>query len=221
MAIATLYVDVSAIDDVTAKMRAQLTPAQFDKLMRRTLKEVGAKAKTKAKKEVAAKYYGGTAFINSAIGSPKIEGGGASLTCRIVNKGPKGTIGGTFTASGGWYGWNPPGYSISANIVKGQVSVLPANMASYGGQPPFRNLGGKGFIGKNTKRKNVKLNKMQTGATNVYTRSGPAFHAKFRSVSALAVPQMIVNRAAPGIEKDIDTYAAARVVHNFNYMFNF
>lgn len=216
MAIGQIYVDISQVDKLTAQMREKLTAAQFDKLMRRTLREVGNKAKTTAKREVRKEYAAPAAFVNSAVGSPKIEGGGSSLLCRIVNKGPKGTIGGTFAASGGWYGWNPPPYKMTAKILKGSISVLPSSLGSYGGQPPFRNLGGKGYIGKTSKRKNMRTTRLGTA---VYTRKNGDFHAPLTSVSALAVAQMITNKAQPGIESEVVRYAEGRVIHNFQYMF--
>lgn len=213
---AQITVDISQLNDLMDYMRDRLSMDNFDRLMRRTLNETGKHTKTYTKREDMKHYEGGAAWIGGAIGSPRISGSGGNLECRIIIKGEKGKVGGTFAASGGWYGWNPPQYRITAKIVKSGVSVLPASMSSMGGQPPFRNLGSKGY----TNKKGGKIQRQAAKlGTTVFTRKSGDFKAPLSPVAAIAVPQMHMNRAMPGIENEIISYAEKRLIHNFSHMF--
>lgn len=198
---AGIYIDVDTSDvgRLLRQMRNQLTPEQFDKLMRRTLREAGRIKRPIIRESV--KYYDVPSdFVRKGIGTPRIEGGGGNLRCVVPLKGPKGTIGGTFKASGGHYGGNPPAYRIRANIVRGQVSTLPTRLANQGGQPPFRNTGAKGI------------------GNTVMTRKGSG-RFPLEHVSGLAMPQMPMNRARPELTADILERLEKRAIHNFNYLF--
>ena len=81
-------------------------------------------------------------------------------------------------------------------MVKAGASVLPAHMpGSYGGNPPFRNLGSK--------------------------LGGVAFTRKTKErfpimkVESMAIPQMPMNRSEPDVQNDIKTYMQQRMEHEF------
>ena len=214
-----IYLDCTELIDLLQWMRRQLTPEKFDTLMRRTLNEVGKRGKKIIRSNIQAEYYAPSAFVNRAIRSGQIEGGGGSICLRIPVIGAQGNVGSTFSAVGGFYGGPPPPYRIQSNIVKGNVSVLPSRMTHQGGQPPFRNTG------ERTTRKNssIKLKKpvvTQKGALNglVFTRKSKA-RLPIVKVSALAVPQMPVNRARPGTEAELSELGIKRAMHNFSRIF--
>lgn len=227
---ASVYMDTSDLDKLLGTMRTRLTAGQFDKLMRRTLHDVGRHTRAVTKREIPHEYEVDGSFVNKGVKNYKITGGGGNLQCDIPVIGAKGHIGGTFPAMGGWYGWNPPTYTIQAKIVKGKISKLPGHMNHQGGQPPYRNMGGgtgvyvgkkDGKTAKQRKALGLKYSKHPEGTpgTLVYTRSGPAFRAKIHSVSGLSVAQMPMNRAKPAIERDIDRYGIQRAEHHFSFLF--
>lgn len=230
----SMYVDISEVKKLTNSMKRKLTPAEFDKLMFRTMNEVGRRAKAPIKRAVIKKYEVSANWAAAGIKVPRVHGGGGNVYCDIPLKGPKGHIGGTFAAQGGHYGWHPPKYRISAHIIKGKTSVLPTAIAGQGGQPPFRNMGGggKAFIGKSLKVKRKRLQEMQFvkmgggNTTLVMTRkhaSKPNPHDPGRfpikSVAGLALPQMPLNLARPETEDKITELAMKRTIHNFEHLF--
>lgn len=227
-----IYVDTSELDGLLSDMKSAMSSENFDKLMRKSLRQTGKKTVTESRKEILKKYYGGTDFVKKAIGKPNISGGGYNMNCRIKVEGSKGSVGGSFAAQGGHYGWNPPKYQIKAKIVKGQTSVLPSSLSRYGGQPPFRNLGGGGkrYINKRTKLNLKYSNAIGNGGakTLVVTRTKPeanpyythsATRVPYVSVKGLAVPQMVMNRAKDGIENKITINLESNVIGNFSKIF--
>lgn len=215
-----LYVDASELNGLLNRMAAQLTPGNFDRLMRRSLNEVGKRSKKIIREAIQAQYYASTGWVNRSIKGAKIEGGGGSLLCRIPVISEKGGIGGEFSAGGGAYGWNPPPYRITAQIVKSGTSVLPPRMTHQGGQPPFRNLGMRTTYKKNPNRKLKKpvIEKKSKGGSTVFTRAGKS-RFPIEKVSGIAVPQMPLNRARGETETKIIALAESRVLHNFSYLF--
>lgn len=191
-----LEVDTSQLDSLLADMRSKVTPQNFDRLMYRTLNEVGKHSKTPIKKAVMKDYCVSASFVSSGIKSAKISGSGGSIVCKIPLIGAKGNVGSTFSATGGHRGWNPPKYKITAKIVKSGKSTLPSSMASYGGQPPFRN-GTAGLV---------------------FTRAGKD-RLPIEKVSALALPQMPLNRSRAEVETNLLDYAEKRAIHHFSRLF--
>lgn len=192
-----LEIDASEFFDLTESMRAKLTPENFDRLMRRTLNEVGKRSKKPIREAVMSEYAVKAGFINQGIKSARITGGGGSINCIIPLIGPKGNVGSTFKASGGHAGWNPPKYRVTAQIVKSGASTLPSSMSSYGGQPPFINTASSGLA---------------------FTRAGNS-RLPIEKVSALALPQMPLNRSRAETEDKLLALAEKRVIHNFSNMF--
>ena len=93
-----LYVDASELSDLLQMMASRLTPGQFDRLMRRSLNEVGKRGKKIIREAIQMEYYASTAWVNRSIRGAKIEGGGGSILCRIPVISEKGGIGGEFSA---------------------------------------------------------------------------------------------------------------------------
>ena len=222
-----LYVDASELTGLLEEMASKLTAGNFDRLMRRSLNEVGKRSKKIIREAIQAEYYASTAWVNSSIHGARIEGGGGSILCRIPIISQKGKIGGEFAAGGGAYGWNPPAYRVTALIVKDGTSVLPPQMTHQGGQPPFRNLGSKTFTrtitGKDGTKRAIKVNRRAPSqepkkGTGFLTRSG-ASRFPVESMSGIAVPQMPLNRSRGIVENKITHLAESRVVHNFAHIF--
>lgn len=222
-----LYVDASELTGLLEEMASKLTAGNFDRLMRRSLNEVGKRSKKIIREGIQAEYYASTSWVNSSIHSAQIEGGGGSILCRIPIISQKGKIGGEFAAGGGAYGWNPPAYRVTALIVKDGTSVLPPKMTHQGGQPPFRNLGSKTFTrtitGKDGTKRAIKVNRRAPSqepkkGTGFLTRAG-ASRFPLESMSGIAVPQMPLNRSRGIVESKISDLAESRVVHNFAHLF--
>lgn len=220
MAATYLYIDASELTGLLEMMASKLTPGQFDTLMRRSLNEVGKRSKKIIREAIQMEYYANTSWVNSSIHNARIEGGGGSILCRIPIISEKGGIGGQFNAGGGAYGWNPPPYRITAQIVKGGTSTLPPEMSHQGGQPPFRNIGVRMTSKKNPSRKLKRpvVEKTSKGGSIVFTRAGKS-RLPIEKVSGIAVPQMPLNRSRGVTENRIMALAEKRVIHNFSHLF--
>lgn len=216
-----LYIDGTEIFALMNRMGASLSQSKFDMLMRRTFNDVGKRSKKIIRTAIMSEYQVKASFVNPAIKSAEITGGGGNITVRIPIIGAKGKIGGTFSAGGGFYGWNPPPYRNTASIVKSGISTLPGRMSSYGGQPPFRNIGERTTYKKNPKRKLKKPVVEKPGGLGgiVFTRKGKA-RFPIMPVAGLAVPQMPLNRARPETEKQIMDLAEKRTIHYFSRIFD-
>lgn len=197
MAAAYLFIDASELTELLDNMASQLTPDNFDRLMRRSLNEVGKRSKKPIREAVQMEYEAPFGWVNKGIKNAIVSGGGGTVLCTIPLMGEKGNIGSTFGASGGASGWHPPKYRVTARIVKGAASALPPELSHQGGQPPFRNLAFSGIT---------------------FTRAGEDRLPIVR-VSGLALPQMPLNRAREETEDRILELTEKRVIHNFSHMF--
>lgn len=204
MAKTALYVDASELDSLLDDMKKKVGPENFDRLMRRTVNEVGKGMKKPIAREVMKDYAVTKPFVYRGIKKPYMKFDDGGPACVIPLEGEKGHIGGTFKAFGGHPGWNPPKYSVRARIVKSGISTLPSVMSHQGGNPPFINTSAS------------KLNGVAFTRTGGHTKNGKPAIA---SISGLALPQMPMNRASPEIEKEILERLEKRAVHNFGDMF--
>ena len=194
---AYLNVDMSELNAVINLLRAALTKKQFENLMHRTFKEVGERSKSPINQAVTHDYAVGKQWVNSQIGKYRLENsmlGG--VKCIIPLNGVKGTIGGRFSASGG-FNRRP----INTKILRKKGSTLPPIIKNYGGNPPFRNpksaiLNGVAFVRRTAQRFPIVR------------------------VVGLGVPQMPLNQSADEVSETLLELAAKRLEHNFNYMFN-
>ena len=148
-----LNVDVSEAMGVMNKLANVMAPNKAHELFRRTLWDTGRHIKQIAKDDIPNEYWMKTGWIGSAVGAPVMVG---TDQARIPIKTARGSIGGTFAASGGAYRVQGTTVhmadgtvrqrkahirtrAIKAKIVKSGISVLPARMPAWqGGQPPFR-----------------------------------------------------------------------------------
>ena len=193
-----LYVDASELEGLCDAMADRLTADNFDRLMRRTLNEVGKRSKKPIKDAVKTQYEAPSGWVGSAIKSSKINGGGLALQCIIPLQGSRGANKTIFPAGGRRSkGHIPKGtrYKVWLRDVKGQNSVLPYHMDAYGGQPPFIN-----------------------GGPAVMTREGKA-RGPLSRVVGLALPQMPLNRAEDETTRRILDVCESRLIHNFGNMF--
>jgi len=208
------------IEALLESMAAKLTPGEFDPMMRRTLNDTARHTRKVTVDEVAKEYEVKKTWVRKAMKSARITGSGTGMACIIPIVGPKGKIGGTFSAAGGAYGWNPPPYRITSKIVKGGDSTMPSIMSSYGGQPPFRNIGtiAKGKSGRKLKRPKDSPTKTGKLGSLTWTRTGES-RFPIEPVAGLAAAQMVMNRARPEIEEETLGYLEARAVHHFSRIF--
>lgn len=195
-----LEVDVSEVMEEVERLRSVMRPEKFDRVMYGIFRRTGKHVKQALTKELPKDYHIKAGEVASAVGSAKISiNAGVGVGCSIPISGTRRSIGGKFKAAGGSHGWKSvrrkKGYKITSKIVKAGPSVLPKTMDSYGGKPPFRNLGSK--LGKAT-----------------FTREGEG-RLPIRKVEGIAIPQMPMNRSQPEVQKDIAEYMQKRIEHEF------
>lgn len=191
-------IDMSDVKDKMNLLQEMLTREQFERLMYRTFREVGQKSKKLISDEIRKEYQAPAGWVKGNIQNFRLSfGGGFPVTCTIPISSAKGVIGRTF--KGNQLRRSPKGIKgmkgrISAKIVKGKSSILPPKMENQGGNPPFI-IGEVAFTRRTNKRFPIVR------------------------VVALGVPQMPLNRSKPGVENALLEYTAARLEHNFTYMF--
>lgn len=176
----SVEVDRSQLDALTRQMQK----SKIEDAITRGVHKTGDATRRIVVESIDKKYRGGMAFFDSAVQDPVKS----PMQCVIPIKGSKGGIGKVFPAGGST--GNPKargklqkyqlkkGLKLSAAIVKGQKSILPARMTRQGGNAPFM-LGGEVVTRRTQKRT-------------------PLVH-----VVGLAVPQMAANRARDRIEKEL------------------
>lgn len=193
-----LYIDTSELNELVDFMHDQLSEQGFDRLMRRTLNEVGKRSKKPIKDAALTEYQAPSRWITGAIKSARVVGGGSQLAAIIPLQNARGASATVFKAGGRRSkGYIPKGrrYKVWMTDVKGRRSVMPYHMNDYGGQPPFIN-GGKAIM------------------TRAGKARGPLLH-----VVGVAMPQMPLNLAKKETEDRILKLCEERLIHNFDYMF--
>lgn len=199
MAVGSIYleIDASELDEQITRLRSVMTPERFNQVMYGIFKRTGGHVRKILKTDLPKQYYAKSGEIGKAVGNPKVVMGGLGVGCTIPVRGPRKSIGGGFSASGGAHGWNSlrRKYRVKARIVKAGQSTLPQTMASYGGQPPFRNLG-------------------STLGGLTFTRAGKS-RLPIMKVSGIAIPQMPMNRSEADVQRDILDYMERRIEHEF------
>lgn len=194
-----LEVDASDLNEEISRLKSVLKPERFNQVMYSIFQRTGGHVRMILRKDLPVDYHVRAGDINSSVKSARLTsgGGGAGVGCSIPVVGPKYAIGGKFRASGGAHGWNSVRrkYRVKSSIVKAAQSTLPQNMSSYGGLPPFRNLGSK--LG---------------GVT--FTRAGKG-RFPIMKVVGIAIPQMPMNRSEAEVQADILEYMRGRIEHEF------
>lgn len=210
---AMISVDVRACVAEMNRLAAIMAPDKAHELFRRTLVETGKKVRPVAKEVFPGQYVMKSGWIGEAVKGMKIIG---TDEVRVPIRTDRGTIGGTFPASGGAYKVQGTTVhmkdgttrkrkehirtrAIKAKLLKGTESQLPDRMPSWqGGQPPFMMGNGSRKI--------------------VMTRFGTARYPIHRVVG-LAVPQPPINKSQRKFEKEIQEYMMKRLEHNFWQLF--
>lgn len=198
MAVPSVYleIDASELNEQIERLRSILKPERFDQVMYSIFKRTGNHVKMILRKDLPVDYYVKAGQINAAVKTPQLSGGGGmGVGCVIPIVDSRGTIGGRYGASGGAHGWASlhRKYRVKGRVVKAGASTLPSQMGSYGGQPPFRNLGSR--LG---------------GLT--FTRAGKA-RFPIMKVVGIAIPQMPMNRSQDEVQQDILDYMKERMEH--------
>lgn len=197
MAGLSLEIDASDLQKEIDRLRSVLTPQRFDQVMYGIFRRTGSHVKMILRKDLPVQYHVKAGNVSSAVQAPRVTGGGGGGTgCVIPIVDRRGTVGGRYKASGGAHGWNSlrRKYKVTARVVKAGTSTLPANMpGSYGGNPPFRNLGSR------------------LGGL-AFTRKTKA-RFPIMSVESIAIPQMPLNRSEADVQNDIKKYMEQRMEH--------
>lgn len=190
-------VELGDLRSTILKMRRQLTPEQFNRLMHDTLYDAGRRAKTIVKRAASKDYAVGPNWIGGHIGRPKMSGGGSETTATVPVNGVRGILGPRYKLAGRIRPTKAKGkrYKISARILRGKVSTLPSVLPHQGGNAPFVATG-------------------NGGVRMVFTRHD----RKMVRVPGVAVPQMITNQSEDEIQDELLDYIEKRLDHHFERM---
>ncbi len=200
----TINVDVSQALATINQMKKDLSQENFDKCLMYTIKDTGNRAVKKLVKEEVPKEYAVTgSWVGEKVLRAKYAGGGAAVSCVVPIKGERGTLGGIFSAGGGGYAKGRAKKNgkalkalksrksqITAQILRGQTSVLPGHLPNQGGNPPFR---------------------MPSGAVMTRTTTN---NKPIARVVGRAVPQMVDKYFEARIQKPIEQYIVKRFMEN-------
>lgn len=192
-----LEIDASELNNQVERLRQVLTPQRVNQVMYGIFKRTGGHVRKILKQDLPKEYYVKAADIGKAVKNPIVTGGGTGGTgCIIPVSGPRRSIGGGFSASGGAHGWQSTRrkYRVKARIVKSGQSTLPTAMESYGGMPPFRNLSAKSLNGV------------------TFTRKGKS-RFPIMKVEGISIAQMPKNRSEKDVQDDIKRYMMQRMEH--------
>lgn len=194
----SLEIDASDLLAETERLRSVMTQEQFERAMYRVFQRTGGHVRRILRTDLPKEYHVTSGDVGAAVKNAKVTFGGGGAGCAIPVVGSRRNIGSKFKASGGAHGWNSlrRKYRVNAKIVKAGTSTLPQNMSSYGGQPPFRNLG-------------------SSIMPLTWTRAGKE-RFPIMKVSGIAVPQMPTNRSEPDVQNDIKDYMYQRMEHEFS-----
>lgn len=192
-----LEIDASELQGKINDLKAVVKPERFNQIMYSIFQRTGGHVKMILRKDLPVDYHVKAGQISSAVGNAQMTSSAGGVGCAIPIRDSRGTIGGRYGASGGTHGWNSlkRKYRVKGKVVKAGVSTLPTHMSSYGGQPPFRNLGSK--LG---------------GLT--FTRAGKG-RFPIKKVVGIAIPQMPMNRSQAEVQQDILDYMKQRIEHEF------
>ena len=192
-----LEIDASDLSGQIERLKLVMTEQQFINAMHGIFNRTGSHVKTILKNDLPNEYEVKAGEIGRAVQRAKVTSGGLGVGCCIPIVAPRKSIGGGFSASGGAHGWNSlkRRYRVKARIVKSGQSTLPAQASSYGGQPPFRNLGSS--LG---------------GLT--FTRAGKG-RLPIMKMSGIAIPQMPMNRSEGEVQKDIKDFLEKEMERRF------
>ena len=195
-----LEIDASELDAEINRLRNVLTPARFNQVMYRIFQRTGGHVRRILQSDLPHQYYVKPSEVGAAVKRARVTSGALGVGCVIPITGAKKTIGGGFSASGGAHGWASlhRRYRVKSRIVKAGQSTLPMSMGSYGGMPPFRNLGSR--LG---------------GVT--FTRAGKD-RFPIMKVVGIAIPQMPMNRSEAEVQADITAYLRAQMEHEFQWL---
>lgn len=191
-----LEVDATDLNERLDRLQRIVTAENMERAVAKIFRQTASHVKRVLGKDIPPQYHVTSTEVRGTVGAPRISG----RSCTIPIKGKRRTLGkgkGGFAIAGGFPGWNPPPYRITARIVKSETSTLPARARSYGGQPPFNNT--KSSI------KDI-----------AFTRAGKS-RLPIEKMSGIAIPQMPTNRSKPAVEADIMEFLAKKVEQRIQY----
>jgi len=189
-----LEIDCTEVQKIVDMVANALTPEQIDRLMLRTLREVGKKTRTETGRAVAAEYAVTKGWAMARMKNPKVGGSYGGWSCVIPMIDRRGSIGGTFKLLGWHRGSKRKIGRVRAKIYRGGASTLPARMNNYGGNPPFV-VGGLAFVRKTNQAHPI------------------------AGIVDIAMPQMPLNKSKPLVEQAIMETMVKRLTHNLEHMF--
>lgn len=196
-----IEIDASDLQDAINRLRANMTPEQFEHAMYGIFRRTGRHVAAILRKDLPQQYAVKAGDISAAVKSPQLSMGGGGVGCSIPIRAVRGKIGSQYKASGGAHGWNSKRrkYRVSAKILKGGKSTLPAKWHS--GYPPFRNLG-------------------SSLESIAYARSSRA-RGPILKLTGIAIPQMPTNRSEADVQRDIKDYLEKQMEERFLALLRF
>lgn len=197
--IVELDVDISDVSELIEFLRARMTDQQFSFAMYGAFRDTSRHVKAILKQDIPKHYYTKAADIAAMVKPPVMTLTNTTAGCTIPLSGKRRSVGGYYSATGSARGWESrrKKYRVTARVVKGAQSKLPANMPE-GGMPPFRNIPSK--LGNAT---------FQRVGKNRFP---------IKSVVNIALPQMPMTRSRDDVERDIVEYLGNRLTHRIEAM---
>lgn len=198
-----ITVDISDLSDTIKRLQGNLSESNARRLMPMVFRKTGSHARKILKTEIPKEYEVKVRPIEKAVKRPIIGGGG--MSCVIPIRGKLRSLGAEFATSGGMPGWTNVGhkYRISARILKGKTSLLPAEANSYGGNPPFTNTSAGSIQPQYSGLRKLAM-----------TRVGNSM----QNMKGIAIPHMAMNRSREDIERELHDFLERQLYTTFSYL---
>ena len=220
-----LQLDMDQFETLLGNMAATLTAKQYRRVMIRALRRSGNAVKTAVAREVYKEYHIPYSSALHSMGSPRITSMTSAPSMNIYVKGKRERIGPTGPYPAWSQGANTSSgrkrkraYSRSGNVtmedVRGVKSTLPAGVGTDARH--FMVMSGK-YAGRVfaaiPKTAGGSLFKVHTRGKRIcrYQRSNETI----RPAVGIAIPQMPLNRATPGIQARFVEIFQKRVMHEW------
>lgn len=202
------YLEVDATEAVRLidSIRGLYSKEEFGRLIKAAVNRTASHTRTQLGKIIPKEYHVSSKDVKKSVGAPTMNTAGGTVSCCIPLSGKRGSIGGTYKASGGKPGWKGivagKRYKVTAKIVKADKSTLPEEMKNIGDEPPFRNLSA------------TRLNKI------AFTREGHKKDAPIRKIVGIGIPQMPLNRSEDEVKQSIADKLYERIEHEHHVRIN-
>lgn len=205
-----LYVDTSGLNSYVREMKEAMKPANFEKCMAITVKEVGAKMRTQAVRLIRKDYRIGYGAARSQFGIMRYSGSGSGITAMMDVIGPRIKI----PNSGGGNAKRKTAIYVKKGL-KARIAIVEEPLPTSGPKAHYV-LRKSGKVITFTGGKYTIYEKFHT--KNATEKLYPSKKKAFRQGVGIAVPQMPMNRSADAIQEWACDELLKRLNHNIMAM---